>query len=107
MSCPSYGTIFHARFVTPVVGCCCEEAADFQMVLAPVALLRQNTSARPSPLKSPTWATCQAWLVTPVTATCVDALADRQMMSPPVLVLRQNTSDLPSPSKSPMPTTCQ
>src|SRR4249919_1843366 len=83
------------------MGCWVDDTPDFQIALTPVDVLRQSTSALPSPLKSPLPTICQVTLVTAVTGICVEATPDRHNASAPVVPLRHSTSDLPSPSKSP------
>ena len=76
-------------------------------------VLRHNTSAFPSPLKSPMPATLQELLgvtALPPSVTCCDAVTCDpfivQSTSEP-LVFRHKTSSLASPLKSPIPATFQ
>src|SRR6478672_8251081 len=73
----------------------------------PLAMLRQRMSLLPSPSKSPTPATNQAWSVIDVSVCDVAALPDFHSTLAPVLVLRQRMSALPSPSKSAAPLATQ
>src|SRR5258708_2351448 len=73
-------------------------------------VLRQRMSARPSPLKSPTPATCQLGStiiqeLPPLLTTPPFAAPEKSKIAP--LSLRQRMSLRPSPLKSPVPATCQ
>ena len=77
-----------------------------QIATAPLAL-RQRMSDLPSPLKSPTPATCQAVSARPSATLVRPAGAVHQPDRDSAVALRQRMSDLPSPLKSPVPTICQ
>src|SRR6476619_2439238 len=84
----SYFCTLQVRLTVPAVARVLR-SAEYQITLAPVALLRQKTSDLWSPLKSPLAATCQCGSVTPGRTCRAATLADGQSEFAPVMLFRQ------------------
>src|SRR3546814_15303510 len=85
---------------THTTACSVERSPDFQIVLAPVLVLRHRMSDTPSPLKSPTPTMVHAGSVTPTTACPVERFPVYQIVLLPVLVFSTRLSDTLSTLKS-------
>ena len=71
--------MLQSMLLTVVTAICVVELAERQIVFAPLALLRQTTSSRPSPSKSPVPTIFHTRLFTVVIGMSVALLAARQI----------------------------